>query len=75
MTVKIKKEIKRLPFEVKSLSEEGDFFIFEGYASTFGNVDLGDDIIVNGAFSKSLQANPNVPILWQCMSQSDILSN
>lgn len=38
---------------------------FEGYASTFGNVDLGNDVIVSGAFSKSLQKESSVPILWQ----------
>lgn len=61
------KEIKRLPFaiDVKSIIEEEDFFIFEGYASTFGNVDLGNDVIAQGAFTKSLLANPEVPVLWQ----------
>ena len=64
MTVK---EIKRLPFEIdtKSIIVEDDFFIFEGYASTFGNVDLGDDVIAQGAFTKTLLATPEVPILWQ----------
>jgi len=27
---------------------------FEGYASTFGNVDLGNDVVVEGAFKESL---------------------
>lgn len=39
--------------EIKSLDEEG---VFEGYASTFGNRDLGGDIVEPGAFSKSLAA-------------------
>lgn len=65
MTVKSLKEIKRLPFEIKSFAEDGEFFIFEGYASTFGNVDLGDDVIITGAFAKSLAKNPTVPVLWQ----------
>lgn len=59
------KEIKRLPFEVKNFVEENEFFTFEGYASTFGNVDLGDDIIVAGAFKASLEKNSEVPVLWQ----------
>lgn len=28
--------------------------IIEGYASTFGNVDLGDDVVMPGAFTKTL---------------------
>ena len=61
----MKKEIKTFPFEVKKTQEENNIFTFEGYASTFGNVDLGDDIIVRGAFSNSLSKNSQVPILWQ----------
>ena len=45
----------RLAFalEIKELSESG---IFEGYASTFGERDLGGDVVVAGAFAKSLKA-------------------
>lgn len=49
------------PLEVKSLSEEGQF---EGYASVSGNVDLGGEIVMAGAFTKSIAANPQVPLLW-----------
>ena len=37
------------PFEVKAVDDAGNF---EGYASVFNNIDLGDDIIVPGAFTK-----------------------
>ena len=37
------------PFEVKSADESGNF---EGYASVFNNIDLGDDLILPGAFVK-----------------------
>lgn len=37
------------PFEVKAVDEAGNF---EGYASVFNNIDLGDDIIIPGAFTK-----------------------
>jgi len=59
------KETKSFSFEIKAMSEEDNNFVFEGYASTFGNVDLGEDVIVAGAFLKSLIKAPNVPILWQ----------
>lgn len=61
----MKKEIKTFPFEIKATQEEDNFFVFEGYASTFGNVDYGDDVIVKGAFLNSLAKNPEVPVLWQ----------
>lgn len=38
-----------VPFEVKATDDAGNF---EGYASVFNNIDLGDDIIVPGAFVK-----------------------
>jgi uncharacterized protein len=37
--------------ELKDVREDG---VFEGYASTFGNRDLGGDIVEQGAFSSSL---------------------
>lgn len=39
-----------VPLEMKSL----DAGQFEGYGSTFGNVDLGGDVVMKGAFSDSL---------------------
>jgi HK97 family phage prohead protease len=61
----MKKEIKTFPFEVKQVDEANNYFTFNGYASTFGNIDLGDDIIVRGAFTNTLAKNSQVPILWQ----------
>jgi HK97 family phage prohead protease len=40
-----------VPLEIKSL-ESGQF---EGYGSTFGNIDLGGDVVVKGAFEDSLE--------------------
>lgn len=45
-------ERKAIPFELKSLDETG---IFNGYASKFGNEDQGADIVVKGAFARSLK--------------------
>ena len=44
-----------VPFEFKQSKADDKFFTFSGYASTFGNRDLGGDIVVKGAFKKSLQ--------------------
>ena len=63
--MKIEKEIKSFPFELKAIAEENNDFTFEGYASTFGNVDYGDDVVIRGAFANSLAKNSQVPILWQ----------
>lgn len=56
-------------FEVKQIHEDDEFFRFEGLASTFGNIDLVNDIVVRGAFVDSLASKTPV-ILWQ--HQSDI---
>ena len=52
------------PLDIKGLTEEGEF---EGYASTFGNVDKGGDIVEAGAFTKTLQKTPipKVKMLFQ----------
>jgi len=59
-------EIKALPveFNAKSVRNDGSF---EGYASTFNNVDNGYDVVMPGAFTKSLQCRPasRVKMLWQ----------
>ncbi len=54
---------KRLLFEFKSIDR--DTGAFTGYASVYGNVDRGGDVVANGAFTRTMQANPDVPILWQ----------
>lgn len=59
-------------FEVKQINDEDDeFFRFEGLASTFGNIDLVNDIVVRGAFTESLATKAPV-ILWQHSSDSPI---
>lgn len=54
-------EIKNFSFEVKATSENE----FEGYASAFGNADSYNDIVVKGAFSKTIQESKRVKVLWQ----------
>lgn len=64
----MEKKYLTLPLgEFKQSSEEDEFFRFEGYLSTYNNVDLGDDIMLEGAFDKSLASKrPNsVKVLYQ----------
>ncbi len=46
-------EMKFIGLDLKGLSETG---VFAGYASVFGAVDLGKDVIAPGAFEKSLKS-------------------
>jgi len=43
-----------VPFEIKQVEEEDEFFRVKGLGSTFGNVDRGGDIVIRGAFKQSL---------------------
>lgn len=58
------KEYKSFNFEIKNYRNEEEYFYFEGYASTFGNVDLGNDVIEKGAFTETLKKD-KFKILWQ----------
>lgn len=55
-----------IPLKLKSVSDNGEF---EGYGSVFGVKDSYDDVVVPGAFSKSLDAwreKKSLPaMLWQ----------
>lgn len=55
------------PLETKSVDEDGPG-TFEGYASTFGNVDFGGDVVEAGAFVDSLrkarQQGRVIPMFW-----------
>jgi len=52
---------KEVRLQIKTSGDEG---IFEGYASTFGNEDLGGDIVAPGAFSRTIAQRKDIPILW-----------
>ena len=44
-----------IKLDVKTLTEDEDKYLFEGYASTFNNVDSGFDRILPGAFTKTIK--------------------
>jgi HK97 family phage prohead protease len=59
-----------LRMEIKQIDERGSF---EGILATYGNVDLGGDLIEPGAFAKTIQERGNtVKLLWQHDSASVI---
>lgn len=52
-----------MPIEVKELTEDGQF---EGYASVYGVVDQGGDIVARGAFDETIKSNSGrVRMLYQ----------
>lgn len=54
-------ERQTFELEIKELSEEGQF---EGYLSTFDNVDAGGDMVEPGAFKKTLREKKAFPLNW-----------
>ena len=64
-------EMKRLvfPFTVTTKADDtnNQMGIVEGYGSVFGNVDLGDDIIANGAFDATIRAYKERGEMPQCL--------
>ncbi|MFQ5451457.1 MAG: HK97 family phage prohead protease [Nitrospinaceae bacterium] len=55
------KEFKSFPFKMSRVAESGEF---TGYASTFGEIDLGGDVVDPGAFKKTLrESRGKVPVL------------
>lgn len=58
-------ERKAVPIEFEFKNDQSNGRTFSGYASTF-DVDLGGDMIVQGAFKKTLEERASrVKILWQ----------
>jgi HK97 family phage prohead protease len=55
-------QFKSFGLEAVQIDEKGQF---EGYASVFNNVDRHGDVVMPGAFRKTISENPSVPILWQ----------
>lgn len=56
-------EHKEAAFELKKEPDADG--LFEGYASVFGIVDQGLDVVERGAFVKSLGSGRKVKMLWQ----------
>lgn len=51
------------PVEVEEVKASADGWTVSGYASTFGNVDMGNDVVMPGAFDKALERGRKVRFL------------
>ena len=65
------------PVQLKAMDdddEQKEYGFFEGYGSIFGNIDLGNDVIQKGAFTKSLESRPpsKVKLLYRHKSDMPI---
>ena len=60
----ISEEVLDLSCEYKGLETDEDGR-FEGYASVFGNKDLGNDVIEKGAFLKSIHRKRNYSFFFR----------
>jgi hypothetical protein len=66
-------EYKAFKFNFESMEEKGtdgnNVGILKGYASTFGNIDLGDDLVEHGAFLKTIdrcqKGGDKIPMCFQ----------
>jgi len=56
-------EHKSASFELKAAP--GEDGTFEGYASVFGALDKGMDVVERGAFAESLASDRRIKMLWQ----------
>lgn len=63
-------ERKHLHFEIKEVAEDGTF---SGYGSVFGAVDSYNDVVVKGAFKRTIDLRGSkVRLLWQHQSDKPI---
>lgn len=61
---------KQMRMEIKEISADGSF---EGILSPYNTVDLGNDLVEPGAYTKTLKEHGNtVPLLWQHKSDVPI---
>lgn len=58
-------EMKHFTLEDIEVKEDGDARTIEGFASVFNNIDSYNDIVLPGAFAKTLKRGKTIPMLWQ----------
>ncbi len=65
-------EHKALEIKADSVVDTPEYCTFTGYAATFGNTDLVNDIIENGAFENCLRQKSKFPLYWDHRSKEMI---
>jgi len=65
-------EHKRLEIKADSVQDAPEYCTFTGYAATFGNVDLVNDIIEKGAFTNTVRQKSKYPLYWDHSSREMI---
>ena len=63
-------EHKDFNLEIKAIDDSG---VFSGYASTFGNEDLGGDIVQKGAFTKTLTKGADSVLMFYQHDSAEII--
>lgn len=63
-------EHKDFNLEIKAIDDAG---VFSGYASTFGNEDLGGDIVQKGAFTKTLSKGADSVLMFYQHDSAEII--
>ena len=65
--IEFKDETLDVKFDIKAMDDSDDKGEFSGYGSIFGNKDLGNDVVVEGAFAKSIarRGAKGVKMLYQ----------
>lgn len=63
--------LKRLAFNIEELKADDETRTIEGYASVFNNLDSYSDIVMPGAFARSIKSR-KVAMLWQHYSDKPI---
>ncbi|MBB5329809.1 HK97 family phage prohead protease [Tunturiibacter gelidoferens] len=62
-------EHRDFQLRIKSIDDQGTFV---GLGAVYNNVDLGNDLIEPGAFSRTLSAGKKFPVLWQHQADNPI---
>lgn len=57
--IKSQKIIKSFPAFISKINKQGDLGIVGAFVAVMGNIDLGDDIIMQGAFTKTISERAN----------------
>lgn len=65
-------ERKALEIKADSIVDTPEYCNFTGYAATFGNTDLVNDIIQKGAFENCLRQKSKFPLYWDHRSKEMI---